>query len=243
MLKRNVSVCLFLIGTSFLFSSCIADLFGIKGKGSIVTNTISAKDFQSVQLLTSADVTIVKDTAFKVEVDDYENIVQYTSAKVVSHNLIISINPVTTILSNSQAKVRISMPDSLIGLTITGSGNIDVNAAFKDVQTLLVTGSGSINLNSSSSLNKLSASILGSGGITALGTANTLTAIISGSGNMNFRNLIANDATCTITGSGNINVTAVNTLKATISGSGNIMYSGSPTITQTITGSGNVIKN
>ena len=243
MLKRNVSLCLILIGTSFLFSSCIADLFGIKGKGSIVTNTITAKDFQSVQLLTSADVTIVKDTAFKVEVDDYENIVQYTSAKVVSHNLIISINPVTTILSNSQAKVRISMPDSLIGLTITGSGNIDVNAAYKDVQTLLVTGSGSINMNSSCSLNKLSASILGSGGITAKGSANTLTAIISGSGNMNFRNLITNDANCTITGSGNINVTAVNTLKATISGSGNIMYSGSPTITPTITGSGSIIKN
>lgn len=242
MKKRNVSFLFIIVLSQFLFTSCVSDWFGVTGKGSIVTEKRTATDFQSVQLLTSADVTIVRDTLFKVEVDDYENIVKYITTKVVSHNLIISIDPLSTILINSKAKVRITMPDSLIGITIAGSGKVDVDTTFKDIQTLIITGSGNINLNQSSTLNKLSTSILGSGNITAKGTVKTLTALTSGSGNMNLAELVSEDAKCTITGSGNMTVNATKTLNAIISGSGNIWYYGSPAVTSTITGVGSVAK-
>jgi hypothetical protein len=238
MKKRNVFVLLFITAVA---SSCVSDWLGVTGKGNIITESRSATDFQSVQLLSAANITIVKDTLFKVEVEDYENIVKYISTKVVSHNLVISIDPITTILLKSEANLRISMPDSLIGLTIAGSGNIIVDSTFKDIQTLLITGSGNINLNKTETLNKVNASIAGSGNIKAKGSVKTLTALTSGSGDMNLAELVAEDATCTISGSGNMYVNATKTLKAIISGSGKIEYSGNPALTQNITGSGSVV--
>jgi len=242
MKKRNVFVLLFTTSILFLFTSCVSDWFGVRGKGNFVTESRTATDFQSVQLLTSANVTIIRDTMFKIEVEDYENIVKYISAKVVAHSLVISIDPITTVLLNSEAKVRITMPDSLTGLTIAGSGHIDVDSTFKDIQTLIITGSGDINLNKELNLSKLTASIAGSGNINAKGNVITLTALTSGSGNMNFPDLVAEDATCTISGSGNMHVNVTKTLKAIIPGSGKIEYSGNPTVTENITGSGSVVK-
>ncbi|HEY6914656.1 MAG TPA: head GIN domain-containing protein [Paludibacter sp.] len=242
MKKKNVFVLLFTTSILFLFTSCVSDWFGVTGKGNMVTESRTAIDFQSVQLLTSANVTIVKDTMFKIEVEDYENIVKYISAKVVLKNLVISIDPVSTILLKSEAKVRVTMPDSLIGLTVAGSGHIDVDSSFKDIKTLLITGSGDINLNKAGNLSKLTATITGSGNMNAKGNVITLTALTSGSGNMNFEDLVAEDATCTISGSGNMYVNVTKTLKATIPGSGKIEYSGNPTVTENITGSGSVVK-
>lgn len=242
MKKRNVCVLLFTSTCLFLFSSCVSDWFGVTGKGNISVESRNATGFLAVQLLSAADVTITKDTLFKVEVEDYENIVKYISTKVVSTNLVISIDPVSTVLLKSAAKVRITMPDSLTGLTIAGSGHIDVDTTFKDIQTLLVTGSGNINLNKPMPLKKLSATIAGSGNINAKGSVNELTALTSGSGNMNLPGLVAEAAKCTITGSGNMYVNVTNTLNAIISGSGKIEYSGNPTVTQNITGSGSVIQ-
>ena len=77
MKKTNIFILLFTSLSLFSFTSCVSDWFGVTGKGNIVTESRTATDFQSIQLLTSANVTIVKDTMFKIEVEDYENIVKY----------------------------------------------------------------------------------------------------------------------------------------------------------------------
>jgi hypothetical protein len=245
MKTRNAALLLLLV-SSRLFTSCVSEWVGISGKGNVATESRAVKDFQSVQLLTSANVSIEKGNIFYVSVQDYENIVQYISTKVVSGTLIISTYPVSTILKNSKAQITITMPDSLLSLTTAGSGNIDVYSSFKTVkdksQTLQTTGSGSINLHEPNSFDGVVAKIVGSGNITAIGTANTLTTTTSGSGNMYFASLIANDVTSTISSSGSVYVNATKTLKGTISGSGNIQYSGSPVVTSTITGSGTINK-
>jgi len=225
-----------------VFSSCIGDLFGITGKGSIVTQSTTVKDFQSVSLNNAAKVDIVKGESYNVEISDYENLVKYLSVKVIDHVLIISTDPAYTLLANSQAKVTITMPDSLIAVTLAGSGDINLNSGFKDLKSASILGSGNINANQNLNIAALNASILGSGNITAIGNVKVLTTLISGSGNIYFANLNALTANCSITGSGNINVAVINALKVTISGSGNVRYSGAPTVDQIITGSGRVIK-
>ena len=242
MKKTNIFILLFTSLSLFSFTSCVSDWFGVTGKGNIVTESRTATDFQSIQLLTSANVTIVKDTMFKIEVEDYENIVKYISVKVVSNNLVISIDPISTLLIKSEAKVRITMPDSLIGLTVAGSGHNDVDTTFKDIQTLLITGSGDINLNKAETLSNLTATIVGSGNIMANGTANTLTCVTTGSGNMNLAELVSKEAKCTINGSGNMYINATKTLNVIITGSGKIEYSGNPTVTKDITGSGSLVQ-
>ncbi len=237
MIKKTIAPFLFL-----LFTSC-SNWFGITGKGAIVSENRTATDFQSIELLTSAKVDIIKGDTFLVEVSDYENIIRNLYISVVSHNLIISTTPASTISINSKAHVIITMPDSLKTVSSAGSGDINLNSPFKDLNTMILTGSGNINANENLNIDKLNVSILGSGNITAKGNVNTLTTLISGNGNMNFPQLLAKDATCTITGNGNTYVNVINTLKVIISGSGNIVYTGNPVLTPTITGSGQVIKN
>ena len=242
-MNKRIYAQIFVISVlSFMFTSC-ADLFGIKGSGEIVTETRSVSDFKSIDLLTSADVEIVKGDSFKVEVSDYENIVQHLSLKVVAHNLVVSVSPITTVLINSKAKVMITMPDSLSSVSIAGSGDVTLNSAFKDLELFIITGSGNINAAKDIAIKKMTASILGSGSITAKGNVETLKTLISGSGNINFSNLVSKTADCTTTGSGNTYVNATNTLKANITGSGNIEYSGSPAVTSNISGSGVVKPN
>ena len=238
--KKIAASFVFVLLNSMLFTSCI-DWFGTTGKGNIVTESRTATNFQSIELITSAKVDIVKGDTFIVEVSDYENIIQNLSVKVVSNNLIISTDPISKILINSKAHVTITMPDSLKSVALSGSGDLNLTSPFKDLNTMIVTGSGNISAIQNLNVDKLNASILGSGNITAYGNVKTLTALISGSGNIKFADLTADGATCTITGSGNIYVKANNTLKAVISGSGNIEYSGSPIVDSSITGSGTVI--
>ncbi|MEI8271326.1 MAG: head GIN domain-containing protein [Paludibacter sp.] len=240
--RKKIHLALVLLFT-IVFSSCISDLFGITGKGSIVTQVRPLTSFQSVSLNNAAKVDIVKGDSFKVEVSDYENLVKYLSVKVSNHVLQISTDPVYTLLTNSQAKVTITMPDSLTSVTLMGSGDINLNSAFKDFQSAIILGSGNIKANQSLNIAKLNASIAGSGNITASGYVSVLTGTISGSGNLLLSNLYASSATCNISGSGNMNLAVSNQLKASITGSGNIIYSGTPTLDISITGSGKVIHN
>ena len=232
-----------LVVIALAFSSCLGDLFGITGTGSIVKQTVSLKDFQSVSLNNAAKVDIVKGDSFKVEISDYENLVKYLSVKVTDHVLMISTDPIYTLLTNSKATVTITMPDSLTAVTLSGSGDINLNSAFKDFKSAIILGSGNIRANQNLNIAVLNASILGSGNITAKGNVTTLTALISGSGNLSLSGLNAVTANCSITGSGNINVAVSNSLKANISGSGNVTYTGTATVDASITGSGKVIHN
>jgi purine nucleoside phosphorylase len=134
------------------------------------------------------------------------------------------------------------MPDTLKAVSIMGSGDIDIQSAFKDLEIAVISGSGSINAQENLDVSKFTASILGSGSINAKGKTDSFIGVISGSGNLNFSDLKAKDAKCTITGSGNIKIFAEETLEAIISGSGNVEYWGDPTLQTTVTGSGRVIK-
>ncbi|NDP19623.1 MAG: DUF2807 domain-containing protein [Paludibacter sp.] len=235
--KKNLFKFVVSLLFSFSLAACVG-MFGVTGTGDIITEIRPVSNFKSIDLLTSADVEIVKGDSFKVEVSDYENIIQYISLKVVARNLVISVSPITTLLVNSKAKIMITMPDSLSSVSNAGSGNVVLNSSFKDLELFINTGSGDIIASKDLNIKKMNASILGSGNITAKGTAETLTTLISGSGDIDFSNLISNTADCTTTGSGNTYVNVINTLKAKISGSGNIEYEGSPVITATTPGSG-----
>lgn len=227
---------------SFLVSSC-TNWFGITGSGNIVSENRTVTDFNSVEVASSADVEIIEGDTYSVEVSDYENIIQYLSLKVVDHKLIIYVDPSTTILTNSKAKVMITMPDTLKSLSIIGSGDIKINSAFKDIEQMSISGSGNIDATLRLEIRNLEATILGSGNISAKGNAESVKAVISGSGDIDLSDLQAYNADCTISGSGNIDVYVNNELKAKIIGSGDINYYGNPkTVNSNTDGSGDVIK-
>jgi len=242
MKAKKIYLSLVLLFVLVLSSSCIFDFNVITGKGNIITESRSAKDFSTIELQTSADVEIVKGSTFNVSVSDYENLVKYLNVEVVDNRLIIKKQSKVINLWNSKAKVIVTLPDPLYSIKLAGSGNMKVLSTFNDLQFLLLSGSGNIEVNCNCRLNKLDAQIAGSGNIDGNGSVQELYTKISGSGNIQFSEMKAKNANCTLSGSGNIYVFIENKLDAYLSGSGDIVYSGSPVVNSHLSGSGSIYK-
>jgi hypothetical protein len=243
MKTKKMLLATFVVSLLVVNTSCLSDLNAISGKGNIVSETRYVSNFTSVELLTSANVEIVKGDTFDVQVSDYENIIEYIDLKMVGDKLIICTEPESANVWNSEAKIRITMPDILYSVKLGGSGTIKVGSAFNKLQYLSISGSGDINVAESCSLRRLETQITGSGNMKAFGNVEVLKAKISGSGSMYLSNLKAKSATCTLTGSGKMFVNIENTLDAYLSGSGDIIYSGNPVVNSYLSGSGRVYKN
>ncbi|MFN8360620.1 MAG: head GIN domain-containing protein [Candidatus Kapaibacterium sp.] len=221
-------------------SSC--RLNSVTGTGNIVTQTPAVTAFEEIEIESSCDVVLYQGTDYKVELTDYENLLQYHKVEVVGNKLIIRTYPDNISMSNSKAKAVITMPDHLKKITIAGSSDVVLQAGFKDIEELNVEGSGNIRGIGAAVMNTIHATVEGSGDISMTGTATVLDLSIEGSGDIDFANVKAQAATCTIDGSGDITVNAANSLSATINGSGDILYYGNPTVSQKINGSGRVVK-
>ncbi len=144
--------------------------------------------------------------------------------------------------NNWNGKVNIYVnAKSLKSLTLSGSGDMDVNGVVKspEVSTTL-SGSGNISL--AVDATTYSATISGSGGIKVSGNADNAKINVNGSGNFKGDGLRTNVTTARVSGSGNISVNADKTLDAAMSGSGNIRYSGAANVKSSKSGSGRISK-
>jgi hypothetical protein len=192
-------------------------------------------------LSTQGEVFITEGPAYLVQVEASSNLQEIITTKVNSNTLDIGIKNNKCIKGNPTIKMYITAP-SIEGLILSGSGNIYAyNQITSSTMALTISGSGNIEMDSLSA-EKVEAKISGSGNINLKGntTGENFEATISGSGNINALELPFNNATVTISGSGNCKLLAKQTLKVTISGSGDVLYSGSPTINSSISGSGSV---
>lgn len=239
MCVKNLGKLLFIV--PLFFVSCVFYVDGTVGAGNIISENIEVANFSAIENMSSAQVEILKGDSFKVELSDYENLLDYWDVKVVNNRLIIQTKPASSLV-NTKAKVVIVMPDQLQKIIVSGSGDLQIRSAFENFETAIVNGSGSINSSTSTSYNLLDLVISGSGNIRLNGVADELYTAINGSGKIYLSNVTAQHADCIVSGSGDTYVTVQNSLKAIIAGSGNIIYSGSPSIDISDNGSGRLIK-
>lgn len=224
-----------------LMSSCNADIYGLYGRGNMNSVTVDVADFNSLELLSSAQVQIVKGDAYEVVLTDYENLMDAHQLSVVDNKLIISTRAGLPIL-NSKARVQITTPDPMNEVVLAGSGNILLLSEFDELNRLSILGSGNIRAGAENELTEVETLIGGSGNIEVNGSTDKLKAVISGSGSLFLNNLEAQNAECRISGSGSISVHVEEQLMAVITGSGSIIYSGSPELDVHSSGSGHVRK-
>jgi hypothetical protein len=225
----------------FLLSSCISDIIGVTGKGKVVSEARKVTAFDAIEMLGNTDVDIVKADTFGVVVSDYENLLEYMDISVSDKVLTIKKVSSTKLIYNSVAKITVSLPDPLYTVTLGGSGDINVNSPFNDIQTVKILGVGNISMMKNAQYSDLKLALIGSGNIEVNGATENVTSSILGSGNLNLPSLAANKADCNISGVGNIYINAIKELKVVISGKGKIEYSGNPVVNTTITGTGSVV--
>lgn len=233
-----------LAATALLFSGCINDnIFfkHVKGVGGTRTETREVSKFDEIEIANNSDVEIYNDSELKVEVSDYSNIVQYTQVEVEGHRLIVKSDPDNIVLTNSKSLVIIHMPEPLHIMHISGSGNMILKDGFNDITKLSISGSGNIEAEKPCIMNKVSASVSGSGDISFKGSASDAELHVSGSGEINFSEVKSQNVNAHISGSGNISSYVIGTLDAHISGSGDVEYYGHPSsVNSSVSGSGNV---
>ncbi len=232
-----------ILGISLLgllvFSACEAQEWK-KGQGDQLTETRQVSGFDQIRIHHSADVDIIRDTFFSVEVRDYENIVQYTETDLRGKTLYIKKRDHVHI-RNSRLYVRITMPD-LQDVRLSGSGNVHLFGNFANLAAISISGSGNIQADYLNTQSSLSLDISGSGKIEMAGTAPDVDATISGSGKLNLLDLNTDRFHCRVSGSGKAYVNVNDYLEANISGSGSIYYTGQPIIESKISGSGKIRK-
>lgn len=86
----------------------------------------------------------------------------------------------------------------------------------------------------------MSTTIAGSGNVEVTGRVIAQKISISGSGDLNARELRSQEAEISIRGSGDVAVWTIASLDVTVTGSGDIEYYGDPQVSQRIHDSGNV---
>lgn len=191
----------------------------VVGSGKVVSETRSVSGFSSVTLQGSAEVDITFGTVESVVVKADDNILPLIETTVQGGRLIIATKSNASITTVNPIRVSVTMK-TLQGLTLSGSGNMNVSGLVgKD----------------------LAIALPGSGNITVKGTADSLNISLNGSGDIICKGLKARSVTASLNGSGNIQVYASESLDGKILGSGAIHYDGNPAkVSKSISGSGSI---
>ncbi|MBO9201265.1 MULTISPECIES: head GIN domain-containing protein [Niastella] len=215
----------------------------ITGKGPVVVESRQTATFDGLNVKIPAEVYFKQDSAFKIEIQAQENILEEIETAVINNELQVRFrHGDTKIRSSDGISVFVNGPD-VRSFTVDGSGYLEIPNLITPANLgLHVKGSGNIKVNNVTTT-EVNADIDGSGIITVnSGNANTNNLRISGSALLNASGLMVKDARASIKGSGNIQLFATQTLDASISGSGSILYKGSPAVTTHVSGSGTVSK-
>ena len=187
-----------------------------EGSGVAATQARDVAAFNSVELAGSNNVLIRVGEKQSIVVRADDNLLHRVTTEVQSGRLVIANTP-GSLTTNSPMSVEINVP-TLNALTLSGSGNIVVNGIETESLKLTLPGSGTL---------------------TGSGTATRLDVTVSGSGTVQFTQLVANDVRAVVSGSGSIFITATKSLDASVSGSGAILYAGNPQdVTESVTGEG-----
>jgi hypothetical protein len=188
----------------------------IEGSGTMTTETRAVTDFTEIVLAGSGDVVVMIGDDEGVVIEAEDNLLPYLTADVRGGELVLGVKPFVQIVPSESIRYTVTV-SQLEGVSISGSGRVQVPQVAEDWLKFELTGSGTI---------------------AAVGSVDEFEAVLTGSGSVDAGELQAHDARVSLPGSGNLVVWATERLEVTIAGSGNVSYYGSPEIHETVTGSG-----
>lgn len=216
----------------------------IKGNGNVKKETREVSGFTGVSLSGSMNVELAYGNSNSITIEGDENILPYIETKVEDGVLQIRTKNKTGFKTRTKLMVYVSLT-KVTELKVSGSGNITGSGDFSNNGETKVSLSGSGNIDVElNSFNETKISISGSGNVTLKGkSTNNIDATISGSGNIDCSEIECNDVFAHVSGSGNIRVFANKSIDAKVSGSGNIYYKGAAaSLNLKSAGSGKIIK-
>jgi hypothetical protein len=236
-MKKNI-IMLIAAATMLGCSSCKK----INGEGPVETETRNISNFSGIHSAINGKINFRQSPVYSIEIIAQRNVIDMMETYKNGDELVIKFKNNRRVTSGTAVVVNISAP-SLESVQLSGSGDVAMQGNVTAGQfNFVVSGSGSIVADHLQVDNTLTARVSGSGNLKAeSGSAQKSDLIISGSGSIDLQGLRSDAVRAGISGSGSIRVHAAQTLKADISGSGIVYYMGSPSVTSHISGSGRVM--
>lgn len=238
-----------------IVSSCNKSILPVKGNGDVTTETREMSEFSKVANSGQFDVYIIQSDEYNVRIEAESNLIGRIRTRMNGSTL--EIDTRDNLKPSRPMKLYIRTPD-VNGVSLSGSGIIDLGNITTDNLSVSLSGSGeimgsveaddvylSISGSGTSNLemycNTIETYISGSGDMYFNGTGNVARFNISGSGAVKAYNFELQECTTKISGSGDMYLNVSSLLNVIISGSGSVYYIGHPSINTDISGSGNLI--
>lgn len=207
----------------------------INGVEEIASKTIDIEKFNSISLLSHANVYVSQSDQHKVSIKAKLDVIELLNTDVNADRWVIKFT--RCVNSSEPIDIYIETPD-YEEIEIGGSGNIFGKGLMKqDELELSINGSGNINLHLD--VKDLYTKVNGSGSVSIKGKAKESEVKINGSGDVNAFELLSDNTEVKVNGSGDVNVYSSNSLEVKINGSGDVNYKGAPQqMNSSVNGSG-----
>ncbi len=222
---------------SILFLILIVGLYGQSGHAGLVTEERAVSEFNAVKLRGTGTVYLSQGNEETLTIEAAEDILPYIDSRVSNRTLILGkkrnfrgwgrTGPI-----NYYLKMK-----DIVGLNISGSGNIISEKVKSDELRLHISGSGDIEVDKIVA-NEISVYISGSGECQLSGKSDYQDIHISGSGDYKASKLKSDQVDVSVSGSGDVTVWVDDKLDVHISGSGKVGYYGRPAVSTQSSGSG-----
>jgi hypothetical protein len=214
----------------------------IEGSGNITTETREASGFERVGLSNMGVVVLTQGETEGLTVRADDNLMEYVVTEVRDGTLWIGLTRKASVgsLRPTEPIVFDVSVRELSGLSVSGSGLIEIGRLVTDFLSIAVSGSGDIDIGDLTA-GEVNAAISGSGRVSVAGEARVQTVSVSGSGRYSAQDLVTQDGDVSVSGSGLVALNATERLDVGISGSGTVRYSGDPRVTEDISGSGRLV--
>lgn len=217
----------------------------VSGSGTPATEPRAVSDFRAIAASGGIDVIVRQTGRETVEATADDNLLPLLETVVESgregRTLLVRWKKGQSVRTRAPAKVTVEVRE-LVGLSSSGSGDIDLQTLKTPSLVVSLAGSGDAVLGNLST-GELSVRIAGSGDVRGNGSATGVKISVAGSGDVALDQLAAEDVSVSIAGSGDVRVAANRGLTVSIAGSGDVTYTGNPaTLKTSVAGSGTVNK-
>ena len=237
--KAHISIILTVVLALTLIGCENSSVNCLRGNGIIEKETREVQEYNGVVTEGEFDVFYVPDSSYSVVIETDQNLIPYIRTRISGSTLIVDNGTRKCLRSEYPIRIYVHAPEIKL-MSLVGSGLISAETVYADELTLSIEGSGIIDVSGIDVL-ELNVLITGSGDVSLWGKADAADYTITGSGNIDAKNVISNTCVAEISGSGSIYCNAVIKLEAFISGIGYIYYKGSPSVSTHISGTGSVI--
>lgn len=232
-MKKLSTVFLMVIASLFL-NSCMMDNC-IEGNGRETTESRTLDEFSGIEVGGAYKLMLTRDQAQSLAIRADENVVPYIKTEVRNGRL--------HIFSDENICDEVEIAISMAELTdISASGAVDVETTNRfTTGEFLLDASGAVEANLDIEAEKIRTRLSGAGEIEYRGKAGRHQVNISGAGELNAFDLVANQYDIDLSGAAACSVHVLSELNVQASGASSVRYRGKPSvINQDISGAGSV---